>query len=246
MKPNTFVTFTASLTLLKGLLFLGFAAGIALHRAAFLADAVATEGTVIGFREKAVVRFTGSAGTMEFRATNLSDYQLGQSVPVLYRPSDPQDASVNSFWDLWLPPAFFAAIATPFTLFGTRSFACQVRRRAIKRTLLSSGAPILTDFQRVCVDTSLNLNGQSPFVVYTQWQNPRHSRSRPSRARGSGMILRMISSQSRRSPCLSTSRSRSTITLISPSCRSRMGDGRLMQDRSAIPWHKARSGLSQH
>jgi len=173
MKPATVVTLIGSLFFFAGLLFLGIAAGFALYSRAFLANAVATEGTVIGWREQAVVRFTGPRGPVEFRATNFSsDYHVGQNVPVLYRATDPQDASINSFSELWLLPVMLAAIATPGTLVGAGILTYRLRRRAIKRTLLSSGTPILTDFQRVARDTSLTVNGRSPFVIYTQWQNP--------------------------------------------------------------------------
>jgi len=172
MKSTTSVTFIASLFLFNGLLALGIAAALALQSRAFLSDAVAAEGTVIAQRVS-VVRFTGPAGPVEFRPMLSSTaYWVGQRVPVLYRPANPHDASINSFEQLWLLPTGIAAIATPAILVGAGIFAFRLRRRAIKRTLLSSGTPILTDFERVAVNTSLAVNGRSPFVVYTQWQNP--------------------------------------------------------------------------
>lgn len=59
---------------------------------------------VIEFRTQAgeVVRFEGKTGGSEFA------YRIGQQVAILYDPQFPQDARIDSWFELWFPP--FAVI----------------------------------------------------------------------------------------------------------------------------------------
>ena len=46
---------------------------------------------------------------------------VGQTVPILYRDSKPEDARVDSFVDRWLMPTLFAAAGLLAILFSTKS-----------------------------------------------------------------------------------------------------------------------------
>jgi len=175
MKPATIVKTVMVIFLVLGISALGLCATLALKTRAFLADTVATEGTVIDQPSQPVVRFTGPNGPVQFTATITSQppsYRIGQSVPVLYHPSDPDNARINSILELWFDPLLSGFLGSIFTLVGTGFLIYHWRRNALKRQLQASGAAIATTFQRIDVDTSLTMNGRNPFVIVTQWKNP--------------------------------------------------------------------------
>jgi hypothetical protein len=41
-------------------------------------------------------------------------YQIGQAVPVLYRPENPDDASINTFTQMWLGPMVIGILGLAF------------------------------------------------------------------------------------------------------------------------------------
>jgi hypothetical protein len=70
-----------------------------------------------------VVEFEANGRTYSFEkgnADNTSDYQVGEEVSVLYNPSDPNTAQINTFSDRWLfpviiiPAMIFAALLVDF------------------------------------------------------------------------------------------------------------------------------------
>lgn len=70
-----------------------------------------------------VVEFKANGQTYTFENDNASDspdYQIGAEVPVLYDPSDPNVAQINTFSDRWLfpiiiiPAMLFAALILDF------------------------------------------------------------------------------------------------------------------------------------
>ncbi len=61
-----------------------------------------------------IIEFTAPNGRpVRFESSNASSppaYRIGQEVEVLYNPNDPNDASINSFYELWLVPAILAPV----------------------------------------------------------------------------------------------------------------------------------------
>lgn len=60
-----------------------------------------------------VVEFTANGRPVRFEGGNASSppaYRVGQEVKVLYNPQDPDDASIDSFYELWLVPAILAPV----------------------------------------------------------------------------------------------------------------------------------------
>ncbi|MBX3046420.1 MAG: DUF3592 domain-containing protein [Anaerolineales bacterium] len=61
-----------------------------------------------------IIEFTAPNGRpVRFEGGNASSppaYRIGQEVEVLYNPQDHQDASINSFYELWLVPAILAPV----------------------------------------------------------------------------------------------------------------------------------------
>lgn len=58
------------------------------------------------------VRIKGWVGS------NASAFPLGEQVPVRYNPDNPQDAVIDTYWQVWFVPTLFGIIATPFLLVG--------------------------------------------------------------------------------------------------------------------------------
>lgn len=58
------------------------------------------------------VRIKGWVGS------NASVFPLGEQVPVRYNPDNPQDAVIDTYWQVWFVPTLFGIIATPFLLVG--------------------------------------------------------------------------------------------------------------------------------
>jgi hypothetical protein len=58
------------------------------------------------------IEFTSSFGT------NLSPYRVGQPVPVLYSPFDPNKARINFFWQLWFVTVLLSGLGLLFTIVG--------------------------------------------------------------------------------------------------------------------------------
>lgn len=70
----------------------------------FLRTAETTSGQVVLItdNQRAVVQFaTEDNKAPSFLASRFEKYEIGEQVPVIYNPADPQQAYVNSFLGLW-------------------------------------------------------------------------------------------------------------------------------------------------
>jgi hypothetical protein len=112
---------------LPGPLGLLFALDLALHRARFVLDAVATEGTVtwmepVGTTRTGagtcvpVFRYTAGDGRMHIVNSDVSvpaaTFQRGERVRVLYLPGNPEAARIDAIWTLWQESLVVAAWGT--------------------------------------------------------------------------------------------------------------------------------------
>jgi len=97
-----------------GVLAMVWAALAFLVQRRFLSKAVRTTGVVEGINidrtskgttYTPVIRFETAAGASVVATANRSagrrTFQVGQTVPVLYDPANPQKLEVNRFWDRW-------------------------------------------------------------------------------------------------------------------------------------------------
>jgi hypothetical protein len=97
----------------------------------FLSKAVRTSGVVAGVNVDRttkgttytpVIRFETTAGASVVATANRSagkrTFQVGQTVPVLYDPANPQKLEVNKFWDRWAMVAVALGTAAVLLFIG--------------------------------------------------------------------------------------------------------------------------------
>jgi hypothetical protein len=110
-----------------------FAASLAVETWQFLADARTSPGRVISLEQSAsgrtsiyypIVQFRTAEGQMvTFRSSLANVAALRQAVPVLYLPTSPRDARIDSYKSLWFWPTLLAGLAVVFLLVGGRLLA---------------------------------------------------------------------------------------------------------------------------
>ena len=155
----------------------------------FKAESVPTEGTVIDFETerstsdgktktmyKPVIEYTIADGrTLTFTSSSLSSspsYDRGEKVPVLYSQVTPERARIDGFMDNWFGPLILGFFAVIITLAGVGLFFGGIRNQRVRKWLQAHGMKVQTRFQGVEQNTSLKVNGKSPWRVCSQWQHP--------------------------------------------------------------------------
>lgn len=123
-----------------------------------------------------VVRFTARDGKeYEVRSSagsNPPGYRIGEGVRVFYDPDDPDHARIDSFFSLWGIPTMLGGMGLVFALAGGGMIYLPRRAAERRRFLLLHGSPVQTQFQTVERNTSIKVNGRSPWRIVSQWQNP--------------------------------------------------------------------------
>jgi hypothetical protein len=168
-----------------GLLLGALALGVNTRK--FIATAKHAEGTVTELIQKRdsddgsitftpIVRFeTDGGASVSFTSSfssNPPSYSVGETVGVLYAPDDPNDARINGFGSLWLGPLILGGLGT---VFGGIGFGILIVSRLNKKKrewLMAYGTEIQAEFMSVERNTSLKVNGRSPWRIIAQWQNP--------------------------------------------------------------------------
>ena len=139
-------------------------------------------GTVTGFRISRssyyypVVAFKTAEGTqIQFVENNGSSspaFVKGQQVEVIYLPENPNNAKINTFFDLWALPLFLAMFGTIFSAVGFAVIFVPWKRRLTAADLRAHGTPVLAEYERVALNPAVSVNGVSPYRILAQWQDP--------------------------------------------------------------------------
>jgi hypothetical protein len=123
-----------------------------------------------------VVNFKTTRGTeIQFVgkvATSSPRFVKGEALDILYLPDEPTNARINSFLDLWGLPLFLAPFGGIFVLVGSVPALLRWKARRAAAVLKVQGRPILADYERVALNPAINVNGESPFRIIAQWQDP--------------------------------------------------------------------------
>ena len=145
----------------------------------FTREGVRTTGTVIelvGGRSVApVVEFATAGGDRRTYTSGLYSsppaYAIGEAVTLWYDPKNPNEVVLSglSRWFLPVLLGFF------FLIFGGIGYGGLIYQQLKKRDakwLLENGQPVNALLTNVVLNTSVQLNGSSPFVIQSQWQDP--------------------------------------------------------------------------
>jgi hypothetical protein len=156
----------------------------------FLAGAVHAQGTVVDLQRTEsldshsnrsisyypVVQYAEAGGRkVEFisdSGSNPPAYSRGDQVEVLYHADAPEKARINSFMSLWFGTLIVGGLGVVFTAVGTAMVVVPIRRRRLESFLKSNGVPVEATFESVEQNTSMKVNGQSPWRVLAQWLDP--------------------------------------------------------------------------
>jgi hypothetical protein len=95
----------------------GLTSGMSRHAEGTIVDVVPGKrgyDPVVGFTvpDGDQVRINGWVGS------NASAFPIGKQVPVRYNPDNPQDAVIDTYWQVWFVPTLLGIITTPFLLVG--------------------------------------------------------------------------------------------------------------------------------
>lgn len=180
------VVWVGSIFAAVGLLFAVGAALVFLKDRSFADSGVRAPGTVIemiGSRDsddsytyKPVVEFRDADGQRHVFASSVSSsppqYSTGEAVTVIYAPGSPDRAIIDSFVDRFLMPLIFGGLGTVFAMIGLGILFARLRGRQIAAQLRASGLPIQAKVTECYRDTSVQVNGRSPWRVLCQATHP--------------------------------------------------------------------------
>ncbi len=169
----------------------GVAGYLAIHQRQALAQASRADGTVVDLEEGPsmsggsvrsramyypVVEYTTATGErVRFRGATASRppaFDRGEAVTVLYEPSQPEKAKINALSELWFIPLVSGGIGTLFILMGGCPLLYMALSRRRSAWLKEHGQRVQADIAEVILDTRYRLNGQHPYRIIAQWQDP--------------------------------------------------------------------------
>jgi hypothetical protein len=172
-----------------GLVFGGVGAFTYLQASAFVEAAQHAQGSVVENVERRSssgnrgstyaprVRFTpaGGATPIEFTSSSSSsppEYAVGETVPVLYDPQQPFDARLDGTFSNYGVSLIFGLFGAIFGSIGIGFVITWIVKRKRRAEVLARGTPVSARFIGVERNTSIKVNGRSPWRIVCQWQNP--------------------------------------------------------------------------
>lgn len=99
-------------------------------------------------------------------------FSRGEAIEVIYDPALPGQAVIDSFTQRHLFPLAFGGMGGVFAAIGLGLAYAYHRRRKIIADLKQRGMRINAEFQRCYLDTSVKINGRSPYKVTAQATHP--------------------------------------------------------------------------
>lgn len=123
-----------------------------------------------------VFTFTDAKGTRHEVTSSIKSsppsFARGEAVTVIYDPDKPGKAIIDSFSQRFLFPLIFGGVGGIFALTGGWFVIRHQRRKSMIAELKARGMRISADFQRCYLDTSVKINGRSPYKVTAQARHP--------------------------------------------------------------------------
>lgn len=154
---------------------------------ALVKHGVRTEGTVTALIKRTntknrgsvyapAVRFTTTDGqVLSFdgaTATNPPAYSIGERVKVIYLPTKPEDASIDSFLQLWSGNVLMGFIGIIFLTAVVVKTVIVIRYWRLKEWLKQHGQRISTTYLAVEQNRRVRMNHNYGYQISTQGKNP--------------------------------------------------------------------------
>ena len=99
-------------------------------------------------------------------------YDQGAKVDVIYLPDEPAQGRIKSFMEQWFAPLMVSVFALVFNGIWLGFAIYEIRKRRMHAWLEQHGMPVQAKLNGVRRNTSLKVNGRSPWVLEAQWQHP--------------------------------------------------------------------------
>ena len=163
------------------------------HVTEFMQTSVTTTGTVIDFELRRSTSTSSSSSSVYYPLVQFKTekgeevefvsscgsrpaaYDKGESVPVRYDPNStkyPYRAGIDTFVSNWLGVIIPGILAVMLSIAGVIMVTASVMAGRTERWLRDFGEPIMTELQGVELNTSVRMNGQSPYRIVSQWDDP--------------------------------------------------------------------------
>lgn len=178
LKNNFFIFFFGIFALIGTCMGIGGAA-IWLQGVRLSNDGIQTTGLVTdlvrsgsGNTQAPVVEFTLKNGEKHVFKSGISSsppaYDVGERVTLWYNPADPDDVLLSGM-DSWFIPAMFGFFFLIFGGIGYGGLLYQWMKKRDVNWLKQNGQSVEADFTGVFYNTSVKMNGASPWVIQGQW-----------------------------------------------------------------------------
>jgi hypothetical protein len=131
-----------------------------------------TYAPVVEFLTKEGEKITFTSSTRSYPPS----YSRGEAVEIFYLPGNPEKAKINDFFSLWGIAVVFGGLGIVFFLTGTGIIFFIWRKKRSDENLKLYGTKIQAKFMSVEINSSLQVNGRSPWRILAQWQNPATSK----------------------------------------------------------------------
>ncbi len=168
-----------------GIAMLAGAAYMTVQTRTFVDNSIETTGTVTELIEKessdrgsftylpVVVFETASEETIEFRSRTSSNppaFHVGETVRINYDPAFPSQARIHAISTLWLFPIMLVIMGLVFGGAGFGMILYTYKRKKLAARLRQTGVTVQATVSEVVQNTSVIVNGRSPYVVYAQYE----------------------------------------------------------------------------
>jgi len=104
--------------------------------------------------------------------SNPPSFRVNEPVAILYDPQQPYHASIQSFSELWFLPTLLGGMGIIFCSVGLVAPIWKVLNTHKNAWLEQNGRRIQAEFTRVELNTSVRVNGRSPYRLVCQWLDP--------------------------------------------------------------------------
>ncbi|BAX81276.1 DUF3592 domain-containing protein [Labilibaculum antarcticum] len=172
-----------------GIIFLLFGMNGTWDNISFIKKSTETLGTVVDMKVKdktdsegvsqtyyyPVVEYTDANGAQHVLNSSMGsgrpECEIGEGIQVLYLPENPSDGKIGTFGHMWggMLIVWILAIVFIITGFLIEFFSKRDKRRKKKAERYS--ATVDAKVSEVIYNTSVEVNGRSPFQIHAQWHD---------------------------------------------------------------------------